>query len=250
MPKPPSPPPPAQPRAPAPPVDTPEVMAHITETLDLVEILARQLRRQFGPHVQVDDLTSQGREALLNAARSFDPDRGVPFRRWANLRIRGAMIDAVRSQGNLPRRVYRKLRALQAADRVHETAAEEDASSPAATPEAADARIGDQLATAAMAMALNFLTMKSGDALDRAAHPGENAEEAVGHAELMAAVRAAIAERPEVERTLLERHYFQDVTFEEVARDLGLSKSWASRLHTRAIEGVTRALKRARIDGG
>lgn len=233
--------------APPPTADPPEVLARISEGLELVDMLARQLRRQFGPYVQIDDFASQGREALLAAARSFDPERGVPFRRWANLRIRGAMIDAVRSQGNLPRRVYRQLRALQAAERVHEAAAEEEAAAPAKEGEAADAALTDRLGTAAMAMAMAFLSMKKDDALDRARDPSESPEDAVGRAELVATIRDAIAERPEAERRLLERHYFDDVTFEEAARELGLSKSWASRLHARAIEGVAKALRRARV---
>lgn len=228
-----------------PPPDSPEVIARVKEGLELVDMLARQMRRQFGPHVQVDDLASQGREALLAAARSFDVDRGVPFRRWANLRIRGAMIDAVRSQGNLPRRVYRKLRALQAAEHVHAAAAEETQPTQGAE---ADAKLDDHLGSAAMAMALSFLTMKSGDAVDFARDQGDSPEEAVARAELIANIRTAIAERPEAERTLLERHYFEDINFDETARELGLSKSWASRLHARAIEGVARAMKRARVD--
>jgi RNA polymerase sigma factor for flagellar operon FliA len=143
--------------------------------------------------------------------------------------------------------VYRQLRALQAADRVHETAAEEDASAPPATPEAADAKLSDHLGSAAMAMALSFLSMKSGEALDQAKDTADTPEDAVGRAELVATIRSAIAERPEAERRLLERHYFDDVTFEEAARELGLSKSWASRLHSRAIEGVAKAMKRARV---
>src|SRR5512141_211586 len=150
---------------------------------DSPEGLARQGRRQFGPYVQLDDLASQGREALLAAARSFDPDRAVPFRRWANLRIRGAMIDAVRQGGNLPRRVYRKVRALQAADRVHENAAEEQAAAPVTSDVEADAKIGDQLGTAAMAMAIGFLSMRSGEALDRAQDTKSSPEEEVAHAE-------------------------------------------------------------------
>ncbi|AKV00842.1 RNA polymerase sigma factor for flagellar operon [Labilithrix luteola] len=240
---------PTAPAAPSPhSPDSPDVLARIKEGLDLVDLVARQLRRQFGPFIQLEDLTSYGREALLAAARSFDPDRGVPFRRWANLRIRGAMIDGVRSQGNLPRRVYRQVRALQAADRVHEAAAENDASTPAASAEAADAKLSEQLGSAAMAMALSFLSMKSGDAVDDAHDPSESPEDEVARAELVATIRTAIAERPEAERKLLERHYFDDVTFEEAAAELGLSKSWASRLHARAIEGVARAMKRARIE--
>ncbi len=209
----------------------------------MVDMLARQMRRQFGSYVQVDDLVSQGREALLGAARSFDPDRGVPFRRWANLRIRGAMIDFVRSQGNLPRRVYRRLRALQAATQVQEGLTER---TDPATPEQADEALSTELASAAMAMAASFLSMRADDALDQAPADALSPEEAVARAELLRVVRAAIAERPDAERTLLERHYFDDVTFEQAAKELGLSKSWASRLHARAIESLAKTL-RARI---
>lgn len=228
--------------------DSTEVLARVSEGLELVDMLARQMRRQFGLFVVVDDLASQGREALLAAARSFDPDRGVPFRRWANLRIRGAMIDAVRQNGNVPKRVYRKLRALQAADLVHDARNEEIAASPPQSPEAADARIGDQLASAAMAMALGFLGMRSGEALEQAKDPDRSPESTVGHAELMMKIKEEIAKLPEQERTLLTRHYFDGVNLDEAGRDLGLSKSWASRLHARGIDTIARAFKRARIE--
>jgi RNA polymerase sigma factor FliA len=223
--------------------DSAEVLERVEEGLPLVDMLARQMRRQFGPRVQVDDLASHGRETLLAAARSFDPARGVPFKRWVCLRVRGAMIDSMRQSGNLPKRVYRKLRALQAAEHVHAASAEE---SVPATPEAADAKLGDQLGTAAMAMALGFLTMRPSEALDTAPDPDRSPESNVGRAQILAKIREAIAERPEQERVLLTRHYFEDVTFEETARELGLSKSWASRLHSRAIEAVARRLKRGK----
>ncbi|MBX3199239.1 MAG: sigma-70 family RNA polymerase sigma factor [Labilithrix sp.] len=228
-------------------VDPPEVLARVTEGLPLVDIIARQMRRQFGAHVQVDDLASQGREALLAAARSFDAERGIPFRRWANLRIRGAMIDSVRQSGSLPKRVYRKLRALQAADLVHDAANEEQAAAPPQTAEAADARVGDQLASAAMAMALSFLSPRRGEALESAKDPDHSPESNVGHAQLIARIKLAIAELPDQERTLLTRHYFDEVNLDEAARELGLSKSWASRLHARGIEAIARHFKRARI---
>jgi RNA polymerase sigma factor FliA len=224
-------------------LDSAEVLARVEEGLPLVDMLARQMRRQFGPHVHVDDLASQGRETLLAAARSFDPARGVPFKRWVCLRVRGAMIDAMRQSGNLPKRVYRKLRALQAAEHVHAAAADEVTPQGA---EAADAKLGDQLGTAAMAMAIGFLAMRQSDAIDAAPDPDRSPESNVGRAELLAKIRQAIAERPEQERLLLTRHYFEDVTFEETARELGLSKSWASRLHSRAIEAVARHLKRSK----
>jgi RNA polymerase sigma factor for flagellar operon FliA len=228
--------------------DSPEVLARLEEGLPLVDIIARQLRRQLGSFVRFDELVSQGREGLLAAARSFEPDRGVPFRRWANLRIRGHMIDGVRQGGNIPRRVYRTLRALQAADTVYENAAEENAAAPPANAETADATLSDTLGTAAMAMALAFLSLRHGDALDLARDEKETPEEEVSRAELIGRIRAAIAERPEAERQLIERHYFGDVSIDEAAREIGLSKSWASRLHARAIEAIQKSLRRDGID--
>lgn len=225
-----------------------EVVARVEQQLDLVEIIARQIRRQFGPYVEREELVSQGREALFAAARSYDAARGLPFRRWANLRIRGAMIDALRQQGNLPKRVYRKLRAMQAADRVHEVLDEEaSAAPPPATPEEAEAKLNERLDAASMAMALSFLSMRSGEALDRAKDERASPEEAVGHKEMVTLVREALAERPEPEQRLILRHYFEDVTLDEAAKELGLSKSWASRLHARAIEAIARAMKRAKV---
>jgi RNA polymerase sigma factor for flagellar operon FliA len=226
--------------------DSPEVLARIKEGLELVDIIARQMRRQMGAHLEVEDLASHGREALVAAARTFDPTRGVAFRRWANLRIRGAMIDGVRQRSNLPKRVYRRLRALEAVDRLHEVSAEEDAAALPRTAEAADDRLTASLSTAAMAMAVGFLTMKRGDALESAVDPAESPEEEAARAELGRLLKSAIAERPEAERRLIERHYFDDVTFEQAATEIGLSKSWASRLHARAIENLAKAMRRTR----
>lgn len=215
--------------------------------MPLVDILARQIRRQIGAFADYDELRSAGQEGLLSAARSFDPERGVPFRRWANLRIRGTMMDAVRSRGEIPRRVYRKLRAIAAADRIQETTAEEVSANPPTSAEAADQKVGDYLAQAATAMAVGFLSMRGSEDLASARDERESAEDTVAREEIVRLVRAAIDERPEQERHLLVRHYFDDLTIDDAAREIGLSKSWGSRLHARAIEGVTKALRRGGV---
>ncbi|MDB4995446.1 MAG: polymerase sigma factor for flagellar operon [Myxococcaceae bacterium] len=226
--------------------DSPEVKDRVNEGMDLVAMLARQMRRRLGSSLDVDDLMSIGREGLLASARSFDPERGVPFRRWANLRIRGFMIDAVRSNGGLPRRVYKTLRAMEAGDRVGEVLAEEHAAAPTTSPEAADARLSASLSSMALAMAAGFLAPMT-EGIDQVKDDANDTpEELVGRAQLLELIRAAIAERPDAERTLLTRHYFDGVTFEEAAREIGLSKSWASRLHARAIEGIAAKLKKER----
>jgi RNA polymerase sigma factor for flagellar operon FliA len=224
------------------PADDPTVLARVQQELDLVELLAKQLRRQLGPSVDFDDLRSAGREGLLAAARSFDPERGVPFRRWANLRIRGAMMDGVRSQGNLPRRLWRKLRQLEAGDRFQEGANEEAGSAAPGTAEEADERLSSYLAGIATAMAMGLVAETSGPNPEDVKDKEQTAEEKVAFHQMLALAREAVERRPEQERHLLVRHYFEGVTFEEAAKELGLSKSWASRLHTRAIEGLAKEL--------
>lgn len=221
-----------------------QARARFAAELELVDIVAVQLARRIGRSpVTLDDLRSFGREGLLTAARSFDASRGVPFRRWANLRVRGAMIDGVRQWGELPRRVYRELRAMEAADHVLESYAEEDAADPAHTPEAADARLTAYLAGMATAIAVGTVAPATREeALDegRQATP----ESLVGELELVTKLRAIVASLPDRERTLVERHYFGGETLDAAAMSLGLSKSWGSRLHARAIESIGRQLRK------
>jgi len=226
------------------PVDPPHVLRRLREGFPLVEIICHQLRRQLGLVVRMDDLVSYGREGLLAAARSFDPSRGVPFRRWANIRVRGAVIDGIRASSTLPRSVYSRLRAIEAADRAREGLSPGE-TAEAHTPEDADKRLGEYLAGAATAIALGFRGSSvddSGEPTDRA----PSAEETLVREELFSAIRKSIQELPDAQRALIQRHYFEGATFEQAASELGLSKSWASRLHSRAVGYVTRSLKRAR----
>lgn len=223
--------------------DSQEVLQRIESEIELVEIITRQLCRQLGRHIDADDLRSAGREGLLQASRSFDAEQGVPFRRWANLRVRGAMLDFVRRQSGLPRRVYKRVRALAAAERVHEAGAEEAAPQAA---EDADRKLDEMLAKSATAMALGFLSMRSTEGLE-VKDDIDSPEDLAARAEMLALLRREIQKQPDAERTLLERHYFDDVTFEDAAREIGLSKSWASRLHARAIENLARSLRKQRI---
>jgi len=221
-------------------------LARFHAELDLVDINARQVARQIGAaSVTLDDLRSFGREGLLQASRSFDASRGVPFRRWANMRIRGAMIDGVRQWGALPRRVYRELRAIAAADQVQGAYDEEHAAGPTQglTPEAADARLTSHLAGLATAMAIaGAVSPSDGPGAHEPADPDASPEEQAMRAELVARIREVVSRLPAAERTLVERHYFGDETLDQAAASLGLSKSWGSRLHARAIEAIAREL--------
>jgi RNA polymerase sigma factor for flagellar operon FliA len=223
--------------------DSPEVLARFHAEMDLVDIAARQLVRRVSRTVTLEDLKSFGHEGLLQAARTFDSSRGVPFRRWANVRVKGAMIDGVRRWGNLPRRVYRELQGVEAGDRLLEAYDEEDSASPAATPEAADDRLTSYLAGIATAIAVGTMMAAPRENVD-ADGRDVTPEDLLGEAELTARVKTIVSRLPDQERTLVERHYFAGQTLDEAAASLGLSKSWGSRLHARAIESIGKELRR------
>jgi RNA polymerase sigma factor FliA len=229
------------------PEDSKEVLERFHSHMDLVDLIARQLARELGRSAELDDLRAMGHQGLLEAARRFDESRGVTFRRFANYRVRGAMLDGVRKSAPIPRRAHARIRALEAALLVAETRAEDAAPGALASadPHASEQKLTEHLADMATAMAVGLLaTPAIGDegepsAVDTTLSP----EDAVAEAELRKIVIDALEELPKEERELVRRHYLDGERFDHVAASLGLSKSWGSRLHTRAVNRLTKRLR-------
>jgi RNA polymerase sigma factor for flagellar operon FliA len=232
------------------PVDDPEVMERFRATLDLVPKIAGQLMRSLRGVSEMDDLVSYGQTGLLEAARRFDPSRGVPFRAYASIRIRGSIIDGVRALSPLPRSVFERLRGLHAMQRVSEVTTEDAyaTGSGSVTSAEADHLISEHLSNMATAMAIGMMArpVRGDDGETISVSRFESPEEAASNAELRNIVMGAIAELPDNEAQLVRRHYIDGEHFEQVAEDLGLSKSWASRLHARAISRLSKRLRSAR----
>ena len=227
--------------------ESPEVVERFSSALGLVDIVARQILRTLGGAAELEELLSFGREGLWDAARRFDDSRGVPFRGYANFRVRGAIIDGVRASARLSRRTHERLNGLQAAARISEGAFEDVSvpRPPGSGAAEAELALTDHLAAMATAMAAGLIAPTvHGDSGDRTlVDTGANPEQAYGQAELLSLIRSAISELPHEEAELVRRHYLEGARFDHVADELGLSKSWASRLHTRAL---TRLAKRLR----
>jgi RNA polymerase sigma factor FliA len=230
--------------------DPPPVESLVRDHLDLVPVIAKQLVRELNlPRDLQADLESAGREGLLAAATRFDPERGVPFRRYAHHRVRGGMLDALRRERQLPRRTYERLQMLTVSLPLNEQASEELAAPPAPGASAsadADARLAEHLANIATAMAVGLLArpvVVDADGTLGASDPALPADTQLERAETRQRVITAIDDLPDQERTLVRRHYFEGERFDQVASELGLSKSWASRLHTRAVARLTKRFR-------
>lgn len=216
--------------------------------LDLVDRIARQIKRSTGGQVEFDELVSLGREGLLMAAERYDASRDVPFRAYASFRVRGAMIDGLRQMSHLPRRTFRRLQMMEAGSAFSENAAPDALGAqppPGETRADAERLLDDHLAAMATAMAAGLVAKAGiGDEGERVAVASdESPEEQVERAQLRQLLLEHVEELPDEERTLVRRHYFEGERFDHVAADLGLSKSWASRLHTRAVGRLTKRLR-------
>src|SRR5689334_3552977 len=191
-------------------------------------------------HVELDELIALGNAGLAEAASRFDPTRGASFSTFAWYRVQGSIIDGLRRASNLPRRVWQRLVALRAASEYLEHRAERDtgAAQRGAKPaEGADALGAVKSAMSAIrtmyVTSLEGMRDKGFDAPDPdATIPSDRFDTG----RLSEKLRAALTALPEKERALVTKHYWEGKNLLEAGAELGISKSWASRLHAQAVE--------------
>ena len=207
--------------------------------LDLAKKAASMIYPRVRDHVEYDELVAYANAGLAEAAQRYEPDRGASFQTFAWYRVQGSIIDGLRRASNLPRRVWQKLVALRAASEYLENRAERDAGAAqrgTAPPEGADAL--DAMKAALSAIRTMYVTsleaMREGgfDAADAA----PAADERLETGRLSQKLRKALESLPERERALVTKHYWEGKNLLEAGAELGISKSWASRLHAQAVE--------------
>lgn len=208
-----------------------EADAFVKDYQGLVRTIALKVRAQLDLTCDLDDLIAFGNQGLLEAKSRFDPTRGVQLNTFAYYRIRGAVLDGVRRMAYLPRRIHRKVREAEALDLVTEPIGEARAASPEAKAdrEATAQALDDALSR----VTAGYLMAAVGQGEED--QPDTPEEELVG-AETRARVEKALETLPEREQALVRGFYFDGRQFDEVAKELGISKSWASRLHAKALD--------------
>src|SRR5271168_319339 len=97
---------------------TPEEERVLLEHLPIVRFLARRIHERLPQHVDIEDLVSAGVVGLMDAFAKFDPTKKVQFRSYAQFRIRGAILDSLRTLDWSPRELRRKGRAVEEAVRT------------------------------------------------------------------------------------------------------------------------------------
>jgi len=205
-----------------------------------VRSLAATVRKQFNANLELDELVSYGQVGLLEAADRFDAKVGANFLTFAHYRIKGAIFDGLRKMGVLKgadtRTAYGQERATAYLGNLSDR--EQGGGGHGGT---FDDDVRD-VAAAVTGLAVLFATSLEGLDGMQVADESLPADQRLEMEQLKKRVRMAMEQLPEKERKLLEGYYFRGMTLEEAGAEIGQSKSWASRLHARAIEELKRIL--------
>lgn len=208
----------------------------------LVRSIALKVHRSIPVRIDLDDLISYGQVGLAEAAREFKADEGAQFTTFAYYRIRGAIYDGLSQMSWLSRAQYRRLQYEQRASAVlRESQAGDSGGSMAERDDRS------WLQNTAEKLAVVYLATGGEDSSpggvatweDQAVPPAA----AVAARELGARLHQLVDRLPEAEGRLIRAIYFEDFTLQEASTRLGISKSWASRLHARALEQLARWLR-------
>jgi RNA polymerase sigma factor for flagellar operon FliA len=204
-----------------------------------VHAIASRLARRLPRHIAVDDLVGAGYQGLCAALRRFDPDRVEAFDAYAERRIRGAMLDELRSNDLLSRDRRAQAKRTAAATRALQARL---GRAPSAE-EIAD-ELGIALETFWTWQAANTASVvqappgsADGDVLaDLSDAEAEAADERVSRLQREDALRAAMASLPPRLQRILEAHYIEGMTLQQIGQELGVTESRVCQLESDAVK--------------
>jgi RNA polymerase sigma factor FliA len=218
----------------------------IRENMALVGHMVREMLFKVPPHVHRDDLASAGYTALVTAAQAFDPTRGIPFGRFAAMRVRGALLDELRGMDWATRSVRaRARRAEQAREeltrKLGRTPTPNELSELLGVAVSELANVDDDVQRAAI---LSLQGFAAGTAEEMVTESTLNPEEMLLHRERIGYLHDAVAVLPERLRFVVEASFLQERPLAEVAAELDVTESRVSQLRTEALallkDGLTR----------
>jgi len=209
----------------------------IRENMPLVGHVVREMLFKVPAHVHRDDLASAGYAALVTAARAYDASRGIPFGRFAAVRVRGALLDELRGMDWASRSVRARARRAEVA-RQELTAQLGRTPTPQELAELLGVAVGE-LATidddVQRAAVLSLQGFAAGTAEDMVTEQTMNPEETLLHRERMGYLHDAVAVLPERLRFVVEASFLQERPLSQVAAELGVTESRVSQLRTEAL---------------
>jgi len=218
----------------------------ILHYLGLVKYVAGRLAMGLPPHVDQDDLYSYGIFGLINAIERFDPSRGIKFETYAITRIRGAILDGLRSMDWVPASLRHRARELEEAywrveNRLGRSATDEEVAEELGITVEELGRILRELGRSQV-ISLDELWItgdgEEGEFTLKELMSDEKVEDpfhTAAASEVKEVLAEAIRALPEKERLVVALYYYEGLTAREIGEVLGLSISRVSQLHSKAL---------------
>ncbi|HLY39876.1 MAG TPA: FliA/WhiG family RNA polymerase sigma factor [Terracidiphilus sp.] len=228
----------------------------LLEHLPIVRYLARRIHERLPQHVDMEDLVSAGVVGLMDAFTKFDPEKKVQFRSYAQFRIRGAILDSLRTLDWSPRDLRRKGRQVEEAIR----AVTARLGRPPGEIEVAE-EIGmrleeyQQLLGDLKGLEIGTLHMEHNEDSGEeelayvAGRPEDDPLFRCLRGELEDRLTDAITRLPERERMVMTLYYFEEMTMREIGLALGVVESRVSQIHSSAVIHLRAALRDFAADG-
>lgn len=221
----------------------------VVASLSFVESLARRVAASMPHSIDLADLVQDGVLGLIDAVHRFDKNRGIKFETFAEQRVRGAMIDALRKDA-WPRGVRRIRRQLETAreELRRELGCEPSLSDLAARVDSDEERLGKTIVRIKTIESTSPRT--TAENLDETNLPPvmmpsapQTPENLCGQREAEERVRDAIASLPSRERKVISLYYYGEATMKQIGVEIGVNESRVSQLHARAIRRLQKNLK-------
>lgn len=221
----------------------------LTEHTPLVKRLAHHMKAKLPPSVEVDDLVQAGMMGLLDAINRYEDNHGAQFETYAVLRIRGAMLDELRSSDWMPRSTRQNMRKVEAAmnelqQRLGRPPSESEV---AKSLKMSLAEYQDLLSDGGGHQLVYYEDFRGddddGSFLDRYAVDDEDPLRSLLDTDFRQAVIDAIDNLPPREKMLMGLYYEEELNLKEIGAVMGVSESRVSQLHTQAVARLRAALK-------
>jgi RNA polymerase sigma factor for flagellar operon FliA len=228
----------------------------LMEHLPTVRYLARRIHERLPQHVDLDDLVSAGMVGLIDAFSKFDHGKKVQFKSYAQFRIRGAILDSLRTLDWSPRELRRKGRAVEEAIRATTQRLGRAPSEPEIAGEM-ELSLSDfqTLLGDLKGLEIGSLNMeRSEDSGDEELSyiPGAPEDDPLFRClkgEMKQRLADAIEDLPEKERLVLTLYYYEELTMKEIGLTLGVVESRVSQIHSAAVVRLRVALASLRPKG-
>jgi RNA polymerase sigma factor for flagellar operon FliA len=213
----------------------------LTEHMPLVKRLAHQMKAKLPPSVEVDDLVQAGMIGLLDAISRYEENHGAQFETYAVLRIRGAMLDELRSSDWMPRSTRQNMRKVEQA---MATLQQQLGRPPSESEIARSLKLSladyqEMLGDSGGHQLVYYEDFHDEDGndswLDRYAVDDDDPLRALLETDFRQAVIDAIDSLPPREKILMGLYYEEELNLKEIGAVMGVSESRVSQLHSQAV---------------